>query len=79
MGDKSGDYYLIQTSYNGSLTQVKAMKTVRSRQNLEVQILKVEPYGYFDGQEERYKREKGVKDDVKTFALSSCKGEAITD
>lgn len=61
------------------MTQVKAMKTVRSRQNLEVQILKVEPYGYFDGQAERYKREKGVKDDVKTFALSSCKGEAITD
>lgn len=41
---------IIQTRSRGSWNQVKAQETVRSTEILEIQIVKVEPYGYPDGQ-----------------------------
>ena len=48
---------------------MKVVEAVRRRQNLEIQILKVEPYRHFEGQKMGCKRKKGIKDDFKIFAL----------
>lgn len=62
---------IIQTRSRGSLNQVKAQETVRSIEILEIQIVKVEPYGYPDGQEVGCRRKNRVKGDFKIFDLNT--------